>query len=433
MEEEPTDESAGPAVLVSALKWAAGLSDSNRLLVGCGIILLAALSLLPFLNEMPNGDVLHYNEVANDLLVGKLPYRDRVFEYPPYAVPIFLLPRLFGDDDYTMRFMAFGMLADWFLRFQLLKLGMKSEKRKRWLLPLLLYSAGIPFIQRFYLQRFDIWPALLCVLVVSWFCSRRYALAGLVVAVGACTKVYPLLFVPALLAIARRQNCAGRLATGMCVGFAPVLFMGVYLPWWRFAEFQGARGLQVESLYASILWFGSRLGVVHLQWIWNRAWFEISGPSASFLLPWARGLFVAAVGGSVAVGTWFASQCENLTAGRLARLLLLPLLAFVGFNTVLSPQFMIWLAPLAAVASLDGNKLSVALIGVATMLTPVFYPCRDYNIGLSLFETSALLLRNLMLVAVWGLLLREMWFSSRGLAPEANRSQRMASLLNISK
>jgi len=43
------------------------------------------------------------------------------------------------------------------------------------------------------------------------------------------------------------------------------------------------------------------------------------------------------------------------------------------------------------------------MITLATMLTPIIYPSLwgDYGAGLNLFETIVLLLRNLILVAVW--------------------------------
>ena len=95
----------------------------------------------------------------------------------------------------------------------------------------------------------------------------------------------------------------------------------------------------------------------------------------------------------------------------MARLLLVPLLAFVAFNTILSPQFMIWLLPLAAVGSLDGNPRPLLAIVLATMLTPVIYPSFgwDYGQGLNLLETFILVSRNLILAAAWWVLIKELW------------------------
>jgi hypothetical protein len=68
---------------------------------------------------------------------------------------------------------------------------------------------------------------------------------------------------------------------------------------------------------------------------------------------------------------------------------------------------MIWLLPLAALASLEGSLWAPCAICLATVLTPIFYPSSDYGVGLSLMETLVLLIRNLILIAAWGSLIRE--------------------------
>jgi hypothetical protein len=125
-------------------------------------------------------------------------------------------------------------------------------------------------------------------------------------------------------------------------------------------------------------------------------------------LPWARAVFAGTVAISMALATWAALRLEKPTASQLARVLLLPLLAFVAFNQVLSPQYMVWLLPLAALAVFDGRLWLGLAITLATMLTPIIYPSLygDYGTGLNLFETVVLLLRNLILVAVWAGLFR---------------------------
>jgi hypothetical protein len=185
--------------------------------------------------------------------------------------------------------------------------------------------------------------------------------------------------------------------------------LGLYLPWWRFAQFQGDRGLQVESLYASVLWLARRIGNANINWVWppNKSWVEVQGPLATTLLPWSRIMFATFTAGSAAFAAWIANRSGKLSLPRLARLLLIPLLGFIAFNTVLSPQYLIWLLPLAAIGSLEGNPWTVFAIPLATMLTPIFYPSAEYATGLTLFQTFVLLLRNLILIGVWVILMRE--------------------------
>lgn len=373
-----------------------------------GLMVISSLFLLPAFNADMQGDVTHYRGIANDLLKGILPYRDAVVEYPPYALPVFLLPRLFGDDNYLDGFIGFAFAADWAVKLCLFSIGFRQSKTARALLPLLLYCAAMPFTRFFLLQRYDLFPAAICLAAICWFCSQRFFLCGLALAVGVGMKLYPALFVPPLLVLVFRQGRWKSFVGGLVAGLWPLLLLSFYLPWWRFAQFQADRGLQVESLYASVLWLGNRLGWFHVNWVYTKMWFEVQGTAATTLLPWARALFTGSVLGSVAFAVWAARRLEKPSLPQLARILLLPLLAFVIFNQVFSPQYMIWLLPLAALTVFAGGGWIGLAIALATLLTPIIYPSwhGDYRSGLDLGEALVLCGRNLLLALVWAGLFR---------------------------
>ena len=123
-----------------------------------------------------------------------------------------------------------------------------------------LYCAAVPFIHFFFLQRYDLWPALISLLAIWLFSSERFVASGLAVSIGIGVKLYPILFVPPLLVLAWRQGKSKSFFAGLVLGVLPIALMSFYLPWWRFAEFQAARGLQVESLSAAAVWLGKLLG-----------------------------------------------------------------------------------------------------------------------------------------------------------------------------
>jgi Glycosyltransferase family 87 len=412
------------------LERISALALRHRFAVAYLILVISILPLLPAVGQWTQGDVSHYQHVTAAMLAGKMPYRDTVLEYPPYAIPFFLLPRAFGSDvQYPTIFMLTVLVGDWLIKLSLIIIGFQNSKSLRCLLPLLIYAFAVPAIHFFYLQRYDIWPALICVAAIWLFASKRYTWSGLMLAVGIGVKLYPAVFIPPLFILALRQGKWMRFCTGLAVGFVPLVILSFFLPWWRFAEFQGARGLQVESLYASILWLGKFAGLANIHWAWAKAWFEVQGPSAAAILPWARAMFASAVVGSTAFASWMAMRLpistnlvdrasrtfESERTGetpvplpQLARLLLIPLLAFVAFNQVLSPQYMIWLLPLAAMASLEGNLCPIIIIPLATLLTPHFFPTAEYATGLNLTETIILFSRNYMLIITWSLLIHEM-------------------------
>jgi hypothetical protein len=98
---------------------------------------------------------------------------------------------------------------------------------------------------------------------------------------------------------------------------------------------------------------------------------------------------------------------ETRTIGDLGRIMLLALLPFVAFNIVLSPQYMIWLVSLAAVACFSPRRRVALMVLTATFLTPVWYPSPEFPNGFNLFQTAVLLGRNLLLILAWASLIRE--------------------------
>jgi len=371
------------------------------------LLLLTAWPLLSVVNAPVHGDVRLYEGVARSLLSGKVPYRDTVLEYPPYVIPLFVLPAAFGLENYPQSFALLVALADSALKTLLLLIAMRDKSKVRWILPLLVYAVSIPAIRYFYLQRYDVLPALITVLSVWLFSTKRYALAGLGVALGTGVKLYPILFAPPLLLLAWKSGQARKFMLGLLGGLLPMAALSFFLPWWNFLTFHGDRGLQVESLYASFLWLGKLVGLMDVKWAGARAWMEVQGPAASLILPWTRLLFALAVSLSTATACWLAIRLKPPSASGVARLLLVPLLAFVAFNQVLSPQYMIWLLPLAALACLEGDPWPPLALGFATFLTPFFYPSPEYGSGLGLSQTLILVVRNLILIAVWALLIFE--------------------------
>ena len=123
------------------------------------------------------------------------------------------------------------------------------------------------------------------------------------------------------------------------------------MPWWRFASYHVERGLQAESLLASMVWALHFAGVPagwELVWRTN----EVTGPLASSgrartadLDPGDARSRRRGDDDRVAAGS---RTSRRVPVADIASVLLLPLAAFVATNNVLSPQFHLWLLPLAA-------------------------------------------------------------------------------------
>ncbi|MDR3377435.1 MAG: glycosyltransferase family 87 protein [Verrucomicrobiae bacterium] len=379
------------------------LVENHRGIVACGIIIASSLLLLPAFGAQIQSDLDLYSALSDRIFTGALPYCDFDYGYPPYAIPLFLLPRVFGDGCYSEGFIGFAFAADWVVKLSLLSIGFRQSKTVRALLPLLLYCLAIPFTRFFFLQRYDVFPAVVCVAALWLFCSQRFFFCGLAIAVGAGLKLYPALFLAPLLILSFRHGRSKAFVCGVALGLLPWSALSLCLPWWRFAQFQSDRGLQVESLYASILWLGKLAGWCQLNWTFTKTWFEIQGAVATDWLPWTRALLAATVLASLMLTILAACRLVRPSLSQLAGILLLPLLAFVAFNQALSPQYLIWVLPLAALTVFEGNSWPALAVALATVLTPIIYPSihGNYATGLDSFETTVLLLRNLILVGVW--------------------------------
>jgi len=391
--------------------------------------ILWILATVPVLSRLTTGGVQGDLSVfmrGADALQGARIYRDVPYEYPLYSLLLFLVPRAVSTDLATFR-VAFGLqiwMIDAVLKGVLLWLGLRAHAGVRGLAPFVAYTAGSAALGHFLLQRFDLAVASLTVVAAVASAAGWPLAAGAALALAAGSKVYPVLFIPVLGAIHWRDGRRDlfRFVGGITLALVPLAAAALWIPWWRFASFHAGRGLQVESLPASIVWALHFAGVP-ARWELIPAFrsIEVTGPLAAMLVGPGRLLWVGASLVGLAAATlaaWRAFARPRRAGPRrvasIAALMLLPVTTFVAMNTVLSPQFHLWLLPLAALVLLppfaepDGDGERPALpravvrgafcLVVATLIVPVFLTHREYDTGLGPFRTFALLCRNGLLV-----------------------------------
>jgi uncharacterized membrane protein len=378
------------------------------------VMLLAAAMLLS-LSRLPlgrtAGDISVFRNGAEALLQGFV-YRDGAFEYPPYALAWFALPHALSHDLESFRF-AFGLemwLVDAAIKALLLWRGMRARAGLGDLAPFLAYSVGSFAVGYVLLQRYDLVPAALTLGAVLAVAGGGAFVGGILVAVGVGTKLYPALLIPMLAVFAwrggRRRGLV-RFVAGMAIATVPALLALFWMPWWRFASYHLSRGLQAESPLASIVWALHFLGVpAGWEYVWRAI--DVTGPLASRLVGPGRLLWAVATLACVASATlaaWrLAQTSRHVSIADMAAVLLLPVAAFVSTNVVLSPQFHLWLLPLAALVlipqpvSPKGARRAAWCIVFATVIVPVFFPNREYSTGLGLWRTAVLLVRNGVLI-----------------------------------
>jgi uncharacterized membrane protein len=241
--------------------------------------------------------------------------------------------------------------------------------------------------------------------LLAW-ARRRPVVAGLLLGLGGAAKLYPLLLLIPLLVLCLR---AGRIKPGLAaLGAAAASWVAVNVPfaiaypagWSYFWRFSAIRGSGIESLYNVFSYFAGLRLDRHLA----------PGEAPSALNALSAALFLAACLAVCAVALGAPRR------PRLAPLCLLVLVAFLLTSKVYSPQYSLWLVPLA-VLSVPRWRLLVpwmvidALVWVPTML---YQRGTHGGIGEGWF-LGAVLARDAALLVVCAVVLAEIYRPARDL------------------
>ena len=371
-----------------------GATARARALPRVALLVLSLVPLVPTLRAHAVGDLPVYFEAARAWLSGRTPYAEVPFEYPPYALLAFAPAALVSTTLHEFQ-VAFGLellAVDVCIRAALLWAG--RARRGPWGYGPFLAYAVVAQLHAFWLyKRFDLIPAGLVLAAILLLSNGAAGRAGAALVAGIGTKVYPVVLLPLALAQARRSGTLRRLLTGAALAAAPLAALAGVWPLLRAVGFHSTRGLQVESLWASVLWlFRDWSGV---RWVHAPASYEVQGGVAPQVL--GISIVVWSVG-TAAAALLSTRRPDRADAGGLAARALLPVLALVALGPVFSPQYVLWTTTLAALL-VDPDRWRLALAPLAAaLLTRVTYPAPGYQTGLSTALTAALVLRNLLLL-----------------------------------
>lgn len=355
---------------------------------------------------LPNGDVDEYHQYALAFWTQQPLLHALPAEYPPLAIAPFTLTLLPPAQDYHLVF------ALWMVALTLLGYAgfVRFAGRRRgltYILYLLLGAAAT------LLARFDIVPALVTLAALWATERRRFSAAYALVAAGTLLKLYPAFLLP-VVAIAHWQtlsasgspsfsssaspssssvssvvnssssaSSASSLRTLRSLLCSPVAGGVAFCALLTAAGFAGAlalntagtlsafryaalRPLQIESTPASLMWLGSLVGIPALP-NYSFVSLNLSGP----LDAWLRPLSAVALVAGVCLVYWRQARGQ-LSVGR----------AFLGClcvvlvtNKIFSPQYLIWVLPVAA--AVEGfDSLWVALCLLTWLDFPMLYQTR---------------------------------------------------------
>ncbi len=290
--------------------------------------------------------------VATDTLTQALP------EYPTPAAWLLLAPYLLGSDDpvsYRGAIMAMTTLADAALALTLGRIAGPIGVLG-WI-GLTTALGSLPLL------RFDMLPAAVAGIALLLVLRARPTAAGVLIALGTALKVWPIVLAPLLLTRARRDGTRGVRARGadllrwgsgivaLGVGGVGLVIGSVAVAGWErlFSPLahQGERGLQIEAVAATVpMWSWARGGDLGIGYREFHA-YEIDGPGVQGWLTFAQlASWVALAGCVLLLGRWLRRGAAPTSVGWLALVLIG---SFICTSPALSPQYLLWLAPPAAV------------------------------------------------------------------------------------
>jgi hypothetical protein len=253
------------------------------------------------------------------------------------------------------------------------------------------------------LSRFDLWPAALVTGALAALVSGRLRVGHALFGLGVTAKLYPAVLLP--LGVAYVWKREGRREALACLALALGVVAAVFAPFvivspggvWHSLSVQLSRPLQVESLGSALLLVGHHLFGVGVRGETSHGSQNVAGTAAEWL---AVASTVLQAG--VLVWIWAAFVRGRSDAEALVRSTAATLCAFVAFGKVLSPQFPIWLIPIVPLVRGRRGLLASALLGLALVLTQIWFPFRYFRLALN-FETGlswVLLARDLTFVAL---------------------------------
>jgi uncharacterized membrane protein len=366
---------------------------------------------------------LYYSEGLDK---GKVPYQDQVVEYPALVGGTMWVAARAANDN-----RAGGNPKRFFDVTAVLMLGcalavtvglVRSSGRRPWDAALF---ALAPTLLLHGLTNWDLLAVAFATLAVAAWSKRWPVPAGICIGLGAAAKLYPVLFLIPLLALgfrARRLREVGRLAAAAAVTLlavnVPAFFLSARLldpserchgfvdarrAWWQFFNLNRCRPADWDSL-----WYAAQNRIGVLGWFGKSSSYSFDPGTVN---GWSFALFTVVMTGIVVLA---------LTAPRrprLGQLLFLTVAGFLLVNKVWSPQYVLWLVPLAVLARPRWRAFLAWQLAEAFLMFTRFYffihedaarRPKPAVMGLTTeWFLSAVVLRDVVLIALMALVARE--------------------------
>lgn len=376
--------------------------------LGVASVVIGAALLTVFIQTgittVSSSDIGLYRWWGESVAGGALPYRQIPIEYPPGAVPLFVIPAMASGSisTYLIAFAAGMALAGIGGILLATRVGAgEGPPSRAWVMRTIGAGAMVGVLASVALARFDLVPTGLMIGALYAVASNRLSSAGVLLGAGVAVKVFPAVMIPVVLAhIVRRRGW--RAVTAFMAPMAVVVAMA-FLPFVIFAaegiehsfSVQLSRPVEIESIAASVLWVGRAAGLV--TWPHQPSYFNLAFVEAD-----RAAVASTVIGVGVLCYIWLEHARSDGSTRMLSWASFASVATFVVFAKVLSPQFLLWL--IAMIPALRGGRANVTtgLVGGAALLTALYFPRWFPAVGneLDTWWLSVIAVRNALLLAM---------------------------------
>jgi hypothetical protein len=391
-------------------RWALVVALALALFIGAWAALHAG-----FYTRSQIVDTPVYQRYGDAIAHGQVPYRDFGVEYPPGALPVFALPALGHSEkaDFDLYRRVFeavmwvcGALALVAMASALQALGAGPGR----MIGALAFAALAPLaLGSVVLSRFDLWPAALSVSALALLVARRYRTGSAVLGFAIAVKVYPVVLAPLALIHVWRER--GRRAALECLGWLAGVVAACFVPFlvlapggvWDSVVRQTTRPLQLESLGSGVLLALHHLFGLSVHWKSSHGSQNLVGTG-----PDAIGALQTVLQVCALLAVWWLFARGPGGREELVRASAAAVVAFVALGKVLSPQYLIWLVPLVPLVRGSRGLKAATLLGLALVLTQIWFPFRYWDLVFSFDELSSwlVLVRDAVLIALLAILIQ---------------------------
>ena len=312
-----------------------------------------------------------------------VPWRDFVVEYPPGMMLTALAPALVTSDADTY-FRLFTLEAEAALTLAVW-LAVKTAARLRpsaaphALLQAILLTLALGVVAA---RRYDPFVALAVAAAVDALASRKPALSGVALGLAVALKGVPILLAPIFVihAAARREwkaLASGAAGGAIALGLAAAGYVALAGEHALDAlAYHGQRPLQIQTVYSGLLILARAFDPALLWRSFSYGSLNAVSPAEPALRALSTALVIAGV-----LGSWLyawrsigAARDDDERLLGLVRASLACLIAYITLGKVFSPQYCVWLIPLAALAAPFSALLARKLLPAALLMVQAEYP-----------------------------------------------------------